>query len=90
MNPKYKCSLLGLQNAVLDCGVSGDWSWRDRERLHRFRSDEGEILHWWPSTGTVVFQGRPGQLQRRLTEGLTHLVASNDGVRVIRTRAVIR
>ncbi len=30
------------------------------------------------------------QLQRRLTAVLTHLVATNDGVRVIRTRAVIR
>lgn len=90
MKPKYKGSLSGLQNAVLDCGVFGDWSWHDREGLHRFRSAEGEILHWWPRTGTVVFQGRPGQLQRHLTAALTHLVATNDGVRVIRTRAVIR
>ncbi len=90
MKLKHTGSLLDLQNAALYCGVFGDWSWHAGERLHRFCSDEGEILHWWPRTGTVAFQGRPGRLQRRLTAVLTHLVATNDGVRVIRTRAVIR
>lgn len=71
MKMKHTGSLLDLQNAALDCGVFGDWSWHAGESLHRFRSDKGEILHWWPSTGTVVFQGRPGPLGRHLTAVLT-------------------
>ncbi|TXM99095.1 hypothetical protein FV242_26680 [Methylobacterium sp. WL64] len=89
MKLKYKGSLSGLQNATLDCGVFGDWSWNERERLHRFRSTEGEIMHWWPSTGTVLFQGRPGPLQRRLTTVFTRLVANDDGVHLVRSRAII-
>lgn len=89
MKLKYTGSLSSLQNAVLDCGVFGDWSWYERERFHQFRSTEGEIMNWWPSTGTVLFQGQPGPLQRRLTRVFTRLVADNDGVHLVRSRAII-
>lgn len=90
MKLKFMGSLLGLQNAILDCGVFGDWSWHERERLHQFRSTKREIVNWWPSTGTILFQGQPGPLQRRLTTMITRLVADADGVHIVRSRPVIR
>ena len=89
MKLKYTGSLLDLQNATIDCGVFGDWLWDECQRVHQFRSTEGEIMNWWPSTGTVLFQGRPGPLQRRLTAVLARLVADDDGVHIIRSRAII-
>lgn len=90
MKLKYKGSIMGLQNAVLDCSVFGDWAWHERERFHQFRSAAGEIMNWWPSTGTILFQGQPGSLQRRLTAVLTRLIADDRGVHLIRSRAIIR
>lgn len=89
MKHKYYGSLSDLQSATLDCGVFGDWSWHDRERFHQFRSTEREIMNWWPSTGTILFQGQPGPLQRRLTTVFTRLVVNEEGVHVVRSQAII-
>ncbi len=89
MNLKYTGSLSGLQNATLDCGVFGDWSWHERERSHRFRSEAGEIMTWWPRTGTVFFQGRPGPLQRRLIMMFVRRAANSDGVHITNARALV-
>jgi predicted nucleotide-binding protein len=46
-----------LKAAVAACGLNGDWSETPSNGLHRFRAKTGEILNWWPSTGTIQFQG---------------------------------
>jgi hypothetical protein len=36
-------------------GIYGDWL--DRENHKQFHSEAGSVLNWWPTTGTVYFQG---------------------------------
>lgn len=67
MKLKYYGSLARFQKTVRDCSVFGEWRRLEPAGGHQFRSTSGEIMNWWPSTGTVFFQGRPGPLQRRFT-----------------------
>jgi hypothetical protein len=46
-----------LQDQVLLTGIYGEW--RDLGTHRQFWSDDGGVLNWWPSTGTLWFQGRP-------------------------------
>jgi len=48
-----------LQAKLDDAGISGDWEIDDQGK-HSFRSKKGGILNFWPSKGTLQFQGKPG------------------------------
>jgi len=52
---KYLGDLNGLQAAVEKCGLKG--TWKELEKNYRFEDKFGHIINWWPSTGTVQFQG---------------------------------
>ena len=65
MNLKYAGSLLRLQQIVLEYGIFGDWHEFEAAGGYQFRSSAGEIMNWWPSTGTIFFQGRSGPLRSR-------------------------
>ena len=64
---KYLGELDGLKSAVAACGLKGSWS--ENKACHRFEDKFGHIINWWPSTGTVQFQGtkKPG-LEEALIE----------------------
>ena len=47
-----------LQEVVAQSGLTGKWE-NDGKRKHTFRSDKGGLLNWWPSKGTLNFQGKP-------------------------------
>lgn len=47
-----------LKALINACGLIGEWSEKPENGLHYFRAKTGEILNWWPSKGTVLFQGR--------------------------------
>ncbi|MDX9860403.1 MAG: nucleotide-binding protein [Rhodospirillales bacterium] len=55
---QFHGSLDELKAAVGACGLQGDWSERPESGLHSFRARSGEILNWWPSKGTLQFQGK--------------------------------
>ena len=55
---KVKCTLDELMAAVVACGLDGDWSKNTKNKFHTFHAQTGEVLNWWPSTGTVQFQGQ--------------------------------
>jgi hypothetical protein len=42
---------------VWKCGVRGEWRFIEKSGLHQFKAVTEENLNWWPSTGTVTFQG---------------------------------
>lgn len=46
-----------IQAVVTSCGLSGTWGVDDSGR-YSFRGKTGEVLNWWPSKGTVQFQGK--------------------------------
>lgn len=90
MNMKYNGSLARLQKIVQDCGVFGVWRRLEQPRGYQFRSRNGEIMNWWPSTGTVYFQGRPGDLQPRIHALYMYQNTTNHDMLMISPRAIIR
>lgn len=89
MKLKYRGSLARLQKHVFDCGALGEWSRLEEAQAYQFRSGTREILNWWPSTGTIFFQGRTGSLQRRFTAVFANQIANDDGDYVVNSRAII-
>jgi hypothetical protein len=55
-----KCygSLKDLQEIVVRCATPGEWSFHRKSRFYRFEAKTGAILNWWPTTGTINFQGQ--------------------------------
>lgn len=52
---KFLGEIDGLKSAVAKVGLRG--SWDELESNYRFRDKKGHIINWWPSTGTIQFQG---------------------------------
>lgn len=45
---------IGVENAK----KLGTWQENTIKNSHQFKSKTGEILNWWPSNGTISFQGK--------------------------------
>jgi predicted nucleotide-binding protein len=56
MTLKYLGTYKALQNLIERAGIAGDWSDKPGG-LRSFRASAGGIVNWWPSTGTIQFQG---------------------------------
>jgi predicted nucleotide-binding protein len=54
---KLHVSLDELKATVAACELEGDWSENTKNHFYSFHAESGEVLNWWPSTGTVQFQG---------------------------------
>ncbi len=54
---KHKGNLEELQAVVSSIGLSGDWSIA-KGGNHKFDGLSGEVINWWPKTGTVQVQGQ--------------------------------
>jgi hypothetical protein len=54
---KFRDSIDELQAKVKHCGLDGDWRLHTKQKFYQFRAKSGEVLNWWPGTGTVNFQG---------------------------------
>lgn len=46
-----------LKKCVARTSVAGQWRKIEHHQV-QFRTDDGAILNWWDSTGTITFQGR--------------------------------
>jgi len=55
---QFHGSIDELKAAVEACKLTGEWSERPDNGLHSFRAKTGEVLNWWPSKGTIQFQGK--------------------------------
>ena len=55
---KFHGTLEELKEAVAACGIQGEWRDNEKANNHSFRGRAGEILNWWPSSGTIQFQGQ--------------------------------
>lgn len=58
MSHKFHGTIEELKKIVSSTGISGEWQ-VDGAGKHTFRSREESVLNWWPSKGTVQFQGKP-------------------------------
>jgi len=54
---KFQGSLDDLQDIVMRCAIPGEWSYHKKTRFYGFQAATGAILNWWPSTGSINFQG---------------------------------
>src|SRR5687768_4838955 len=57
MKMRYTGNAADLRDLVRRCGVRGEWRFIETNGLHQFKAVTGENLNWWPSTGTINFQG---------------------------------
>jgi hypothetical protein len=56
---KFTGSLTQLQNIVAACKIRGKWQENAEHQYYCFISKtKNMVLNWWPSTGTVIFQGK--------------------------------
>jgi hypothetical protein len=58
---KFLSSLDDLKHIVMRCAIPGEWSFHKKNRFYRFQAETGAILNWWPSTGTINFQGQDAE-----------------------------
>jgi hypothetical protein len=55
MQMRFTGKFRDLEKLIAVIGISGEWT--KRENHNQYRADKGAVLNWWPSTGTVTFQG---------------------------------
>jgi predicted nucleotide-binding protein len=56
---QFHGSIEDLKILVEACGLIGEWTDRPENGGHHlFRAKTGEVLNWWPSKGTITFQGK--------------------------------
>lgn len=53
---KFKGNIEQLQADFVFAGIDGEWT-TDGAGKHIFRSEDGGVMNWWASSGTVQFQG---------------------------------
>jgi hypothetical protein len=46
-----------LEKCVLRTGIAGQWRKIENHQV-QFRTNDGAILNWWESSGTITFQGQ--------------------------------
>jgi len=66
---KFHGTFEEIERVVRDCGIAGDWAMDADANRYSFRSKTGEVLNWWPSKGTVQFQGKKPDAFRIAFEG---------------------
>jgi predicted nucleotide-binding protein len=71
---KHHGTIDELKLAVEACGYTGEWSVRQEGSQYLFRAKSGEVLNWWPSKGTLQFQGKniadfQSSIMQRLANG---------------------
>ncbi|HVQ67944.1 MAG TPA: TIR domain-containing protein [Bradyrhizobium sp.] len=57
MSTNFEGDIEELRAKVASAAIAGDWS-EDGQGKHSFRSRKGGILNYWPSKGTLQFQGK--------------------------------
>jgi len=75
--PKFKGKLAELQALLASYGAKGDWK-TPTSQQHQFRAEDGAMLNWWPSTGTVSFQGSP--TEKETLEGVFNAVMDSRSI----------
>ena len=76
MSLKFRGNYSRLKKCVVRTGFDGEW--RDLKNHHKqYRTDDGGILNWWETSGTITFQGH-GSAAKQLGETFI-TVASKKG-----------
>ena len=71
---KFRGELAELQAHMTALGYQGEWT--EDNGKHAFRSEDGAVLNWWPSTGTLQVQG-PTSVRNKLEEAISIVLSGN-------------
>ena len=71
---KFKGSIDELKAAIGRTGITGTWSVKGNGE-QQFKANDGGILNWWLSTGTISFQG-PREVKGKLESAVQQAVES--------------
>jgi hypothetical protein len=63
MKLKFLGDYAKLRKCVSRTGISGQWRQIKNHQI-QYRTDDGALLNWWESTGTIVFQGRKRAIRK--------------------------
>ena len=55
---KFLGDIEELKGAVSHCNLVGEWVEEAAQKKWIFRARTGEIINWWPSKGTLQYQGK--------------------------------
>jgi hypothetical protein len=80
---QFKGTFEDLQDIVMRCAILGEWCYHRTNRFYRFQAATGAILNWWPTTGTINFQGHDAEQFEAI-----FLVAQSEPGQVSRTESV--
>lgn len=58
---KFHGELSDLRARIDQLGLQGEWHENPKAGSHAFRARSGEVLNWWPRTGTLQFQGKDAE-----------------------------
>jgi hypothetical protein len=59
---KFQGPFDDLQDIMIHCAIPGEWRFHKKSHFYRFQAATGAILNWWPTTGTINFQGHDPEL----------------------------
>lgn len=79
---KFRGEFSELKSLVFDLGCKGRWESNKDQKQKVFRSEDGAILNWWPSTGTLQVQG-PGEARVKLAEAVTKALSGDPSAPVV-------
>jgi len=54
----FKGDIQDLKDKVLLTGINGEWKELNNGSQYQYRTDTDAVLNWWPSKGTLQFQGK--------------------------------
>ena len=71
---KFRGEFDDLKDIITKAGYNGEWGESDGKIV--FRSDDGAVLNWWSSTGTLQIQGRK-PFSEKLENAISRILRSN-------------
>ncbi|HYD69359.1 nucleotide-binding protein [Azospirillum sp.] len=86
MAASFEGGIEDLKDKVASAAIVGEWS-DDNQGKYSFRSKKGGVLNFWPSKGTLQFQGKPEP--KAELEAIFSVCESN-GLRPIANNSVLQ
>ncbi len=85
--PKFQGDFNQLKTLVAETGHKGNWDETENPRV--FRSDDGAVLNWWPSTGTWNVQGQISA-KSKLQDAISNSLARSSSTTEISTSTAVQ
>ena len=75
MSLKFQGNYNKLKQAVTRTGLGGFWR-KLKHGQKQYRTDDGGILNWWETTGTITFQGHDAAAREELKQAFIGIAST--------------